>query len=372
MSEKPSPVSRLPSSNPIDLIRPEIRELSAYAVPDATGLIKLDAMENPYGWPEDLKSAWMKELARVELNRYPDAAATELKDALRTSMAIPEAAEVLLGNGSDEIIQMLALCLAGEGRALLAPEPGFVMYRMIAGFTGMDYVAVPLGESFALDMPAMLAAIKEHQPALVFIAQPNNPTGNIYPEADLRALIEAAPGLVVMDEAYAPFTDASCMSWLGEYENLLVMRTVSKLGLAGLRLGLLAGPAELIGEIDKTRLPYNIGCLTQASARFALAHGELFAEQAVAIRTERSRVYDALASIEAVQPWPSEANFLLFRVPQGQARAVHQGLIEAGVLIKCVHGAHPQLADCLRVTIGKPEENDAFLAALESVLAAPG
>lgn len=371
MTEKPFPVSRLPSSRPLDWIRPEIRALQAYPVPDASGLIKLDAMENPYGWPAELKQAWLAELAQVPLNRYPDAAATELKRALREHMGIADGAAVLLGNGSDEIIQMLAMSVAGPERVLMAPEPGFVMYRMIAGFTGMRYVAVPLADGFELDMPAMLAAIDREQPALLFIAQPNNPTGNIYSESDLRALITAAPGLVVIDEAYAPFTDASCLSWLQDHERLLVMRTVSKQGLAGLRLGLLAGDPALIDEFDKTRLPYNIGSLTQASARFALAHGELFAGQAAAIRDERGRLYDALRSRPGLTVYASEANFILFRTPVGRARAVHQGLIESGVLIKCLDGAHPQLADCLRVTVGTPEENRAFLQALDASLGAP-
>ncbi len=359
---------------PIDWIRPEIRSLTAYAVPKADGLIKLDAMENPFGWPDALKRDWLAQLADVSLNRYPDASATDLKLALREAMAIPANADILLGNGSDEIIQMLAMSVAGTDRVLLAPEPGFVMYHMIAGFVGMQYAGVPLGDGFSLDVPAMLSAIAEQQPALIFIAQPNNPTGNVYADTDLRAIIEAAPGLVVIDEAYAPFTDASCMSWLDdaerEYGNLLVMRTVSKLGLAGLRLGLLAGPSALIAEIEKLRLPYNIGSLTQASARFALAHGELFAEQARIIRTERARIWDELQKRPNLVAYPSEANFILFRAPHGQARAIHQGLLEAGVLIKCVDGTHPQLAGCLRVTIGKVEENNAFLAALDSIIEA--
>lgn len=362
-----------PSSDPIDWVRPDIRELSAYAVPDSRGLIKLDAMENPYGWSDDIKTEWLAELAQVELNRYPDAAATDLKAALRENMAIPDSAQILLGNGSDEIIQMLAMTVGGEGRTLLAPEPGFAMYRMIAMFTGMQYQGVPLGADFDLDMPAMLAAIEERQPALLFIAQPNNPTGNVYAEDDLRRLIEAAPGWVIIDEAYAPFTDSSCLSWLGHSDNqspnLLVMRTVSKMGLAGLRLGLLAGPPALIEEVDKTRLPYNVGSLTQASAGFALRHAELFNEQAAQIRAGRSRLLAAMQGIEGIEVWPSEANFLLFRVADGAARELHRALIESGVLIKCLDGAHPQLAGCLRVTIGKHEENEAFLQALRALVA---
>jgi histidinol-phosphate aminotransferase len=353
---------------PNDLVRPEIRALSAYHVPDASGLIKLDAMENPYPWPDALKAEWLETLRTAELNRYPDPQGRAVQAALRAAMGIPPDMGLLLGNGSDELIQMLALTVAGPGRTVLSVDPGFVMYRMIALFAGMDYVGVPLATGdFALDLPAVLAALERHRPALTYIAYPNNPTGNLFDPAAIEQIIAAAPGLVIVDEAYAPFTDASFLPRLGEWPNLLVMRTVSKMGLAGLRLGYLAGPPEWLTEIDKTRLPYNINVLTQASAAFALAHKDVLDAQTAAIRAERARLFEALEAIPGLHPFPSEANFILTRLPAGRATPTFQALKGRGVLVKNLHGAHPLLADCLRITVGTPQENAAFLTALEAV-----
>ena len=351
-------------------IRPEIQALSAYHVPPARGFIKLDAMENPYGWPPELVQAWLDTLRSVELNRYPDPGASELSDALRRAMQVPAGMQVVLGNGSDELIQMLALAVAAPGRVVLAPEPTFVMYRMIAQVVGMRYQAVALADDFSLDSGAMLAAIETHAPAIVFLAYPNNPTGTLFEARVVEEVIGAAPGLVVVDEAYAPFTDASFMCRLGEFPNLLVMRTVSKMGLAGLRLGLLAGAPEWLGEIDKTRLPYNINVLTQASACFALQHKGLLDAQAARIRADRGDLLRRLAALPGVQPWPSEANFILFRVAAGSADAVFESLRAQGVLIKNLNPAGGRLRDCLRVTVGTAEENAAFLQALDQALSA--
>ncbi len=350
-------------------VRPEIRALSAYHVPPAAGLIKLDAMENPYGWPEEVVAAWLERLRGVALNRYPDPGADALKRRLRESLGLDQGGALLLGNGSDELIQMIAMALASPGRTVLAPEPSFVMYRMIATFTGMEFVGVPLrADDYTLDRGAMLAAIAEHQPAVVFLAYPNNPTGNLFDDAAVEAVLEAAPGLVVIDEAYAPFAQRSWLGRLGEHPNLVVMRTLSKLGLAGLRLGLLVGAPAWLAEFDKVRLPYNIGVLNQVSAEFALEHAALFEEQTARIRAERARLHDALATLPGVTPLPSRANFILLRVPAGRAPGLFGALKAAGVLIKSLDGSSPLLADCLRVTVGRPEENDAFLAALEAAL----
>ncbi len=349
-------------------IRPQIRELSAYHVPDATGLIKLDAMENPYHWPEDKISEWLELLRTAELNRYPDPRARALKERLREVMAVPEDAAILLGNGSDEIIQMIVMAMGGEGRGVLSVEPGFVMYRMIADFCGMDYVGVPLREDFSLDDGAVLAAIGKHQPAVVFLACPNNPTGNLFDKADMRRIIAAAPGVVVVDEAYHAFADDSFMPLLAEYDNLLVMRTVSKMGLAGLRLGLLAGAPAWLDEFDKLRLPYNINVLTQLSAGFALQHADMLASQTEQIKQDRQQLLTRMQALEGLEVYPSRANFLLFRVAPGRAGAVFEGLKAEGVLIKNLDPAGGLLRDCLRVTVGTPGENAAFLAALQKVL----
>jgi len=353
---------------PEDWIRPEIRALSAYHVPEPGEFIKLDSMENPYSWPAEMTEAWLDRLRGAALNRYPDPAARALRARLREAMAVPEGLAVMLGNGSDELIQIIAQALAAPGRVVLAPEPSFVMYRMIATFCGMDYVGVPLAADFSLDRAAMQAAIEEHRPAVVFLAYPNNPTGNLFDADDVRAIIAAAPGLVVVDEAYHAFAEASFMPRLAEYDNLLVMRTVSKMGLAGLRLGLLAGPAAWLSEFDKVRLPYNINVLTQVSAAFAFEHREVLEAQTRQITQDRETLWQALAALSGITPFPSRANFILFRVA-GDADAVFAALQAAGVLIKNLNPAGGPLAGCLRVTVGRPAENAAFLQALQSAIA---
>ncbi len=350
-------------------IRPQIRELSAYHVPDASGLIKLDAMENPYHWPEDKIDQWLALLRTAELNRYPDPHARQLKGRLREAMAVPVNASILLGNGSDEIIQMIVMAMGGEGRSVLSVDPGFVMYRMIADFCGMDYIGVPLREDFSLDAEAVLAAIEQHQPAVVFLAYPNNPTGNLFDQTDMQRIIEAAPGVVVVDEAYHAFAEDSFMPLLDNYENLLLMRTVSKMGLAGLRLGILAGAPEWLAEFDKVRLPYNINVLTQLSAEFVLQHVAMLDAQTQQIKQDRVELYAQMQALKELTVFPSQANFILFRVPAGKAAAVFEGLKAEGVLIKNMDKAGPLLRDCLRVTVGAAEENAAFLQALMKTVA---
>lgn len=349
-------------------IRPEIRELAPYHVPDSSGLIKLDAMENPYRWPEDLHGEWLGMLGDVAVNRYPDPQARVVQQKLRTVMNIPPGMDVILGNGSDELIQIIALALSAPGRVMLAPEPTFAMYRMIALFTGMKFVGVPLRDDFSLDASAMLRAIQQHQPAVVFLAFPNNPTGNLFDRAQVDAIIQASPGLVVIDEAYHAFAGDSYMPQLGGADNLVVMRTLSKLGLAGLRLGLLAGSPDWLREFEKVRLPYNINVLTQASVAFALDHAEVFNAQSAAIRDAREQMMSELQRIDGVLPFPSRANFILFRVPSGRALPVFEGLKRAGILIKNLHRADSPLAECLRVTIGTPEENTRFVASLRTLM----
>jgi len=351
------------------VIRQSVLDGRAYHVPDAAGLVKLDAMENPYPWPETLRGAWLDALRGISLNRYPDAEAAELKAKLRAAFSIPAGAGLLLGNGSDEIIQMLALAAARPGAALLAPEPSFSMYKVIADVAGLRYVGVPLrAPDFALDRGAMLAAIEAEKPALVFLAWPNNPSGNLFAEADIEAILEAAPGAVVVDEAYHAFAGRSFLARLDAHPNLIVMRTLSKLGMAGLRLGFLVAAPEWVKQFEKLRLPYNIGTLTQASVGFFLDHGKVFDEQAARIRAERERVFGRLQALPGLRAWPSAANFILARPTDLSAAMVHGELLKRGLLIKSLHGAHPMLAECLRVTIGSPEENDALLSALAAIL----
>lgn len=344
------------------VVRDDIRALSGYHVPDSAGMIKLDAMENPYGLPADVQAEIGAVAAQASLNRYPDADSRDLKVMLRRTMDVPEGMDVLLGNGSDEIIQMLCQACARPGAVMLGVEPSFVIFPMVARVCGLRFVGVPLAEDYRLDVDAVLAAMAEHKPVLSFFAYPNNPTGNLFDADDLERIVRASPGLVIVDEAYHPFAQASFMPRLVELPNLLVMRTVSKLGLAGLRLGLIAGRSEWLAELDKVRLPYNINVLTQRVAVCMLEHHAILDAQAASIRQERVRLSDRLAAIRGVRVYPSDANFILFKV--AGAAEIFEGIKRRKVLIKKLAGSHPALQGGLRVTVGKPEENDAFLRAL--------
>ena len=351
---------------PEAFIRDEIRALTAYHVPDSGGMVKLDAMENPYRLPEALRAEVAELVARADVNRYPDASCAALKERLRAVLGVPENMSLVLGNGSDEIIQMLMLTTSRPGAVVLGVEPSFVMFRLIASFCGMRYVGVPLASDFSLDEGRMAAAIEAHEPALVFLAYPNNPTGNLFDDRAIDDVLKRAPGAVVVDEAYNAFAGRTYMNRLGDFENLLVMRTLSKSGLAGLRLCVLAGRASWLDHVDKVRLPYNVSVLTQLVAEKALERHELLAEQAAAIRAERGRVLREFQHMPGTTPYPSEANFILFRV--AAADAVFGGLKRRGILIKNLHGSQPSLENCLRVTIGTPDENDRFLQALRETM----
>jgi histidinol-phosphate aminotransferase len=351
---------------PDEIIRDEIRALSAYHVPDPGGMVKLDAMENPYRLPPELGDAIAARFVSAALNRYPDPGAHALKAQLRAAMQVPAGMELVLGNGSDELIQMLALAVARPGAVMLGLEPSFVMFRMLAAVTGMRYVGVPLNADFTIAAATTVAAVEQHQPALIFIAYPNNPSGNLFDAGVVTRIINAAPGIVVIDEAYHAFAGRTFMPRLAEFPNLLVMRTVSKLGLAGLRLGLLAGREAWLQHIDKVRLPYNVNVLTQLVASEVLQHGDVLAVQAAAIRAERARVVSELRRLPGVEAFDSDANFILFRV--AGADPIFDGLKQRGVLIKNLNGVFPLLAGCLRVTVGTPGENAQFLNALAATL----
>ncbi len=352
------------------LLRPEVLALSAYHIPDSAGLIKLDAMENPYHWPDEMIDEWLDKLRSVGVNRYPDPSARRLRSALCAANDVPEGAELMLGNGSDELIQIILMAVAGGEAAVLAPQPTFVMYRQIAMSLGLGFIGVNLREEdFALDMDAMRAAIARHRPAVIFLSYPNNPTGNAFSTEDVREVLRLAPGLVVVDEAYAPFADHTFMPALREFPNLLVMRTLSKLGLAGLRLGFLAGHPAWIGQLDKLRLPYNINVLTQVTAEFALSKRAIFDEQVGRIRRDREALALRLRDMP-VRVFPSQANFLTFRLLAKNADEVFESLKQGGVLIKNLSPSSGQLRDCLRVTVGTESENQRFVNALESILRA--
>jgi len=348
---------------PAKLVRPEIQALSAYHVADADGMVKLDAMENPYPLPAALRRELAEVLARVELNRYPEPTGEKLRGLLAQKMGVPAGMELLLGNGSDDLIQIVSLALARPGAAAMYPAPTFVMYSLNAVFTGMKGIGVPLRPDFSLDAGAFIERMRVEKPALVFIAYPNNPTGVLYPEQEVVEIIKACPGLVVVDEAYHVFARKTFMPRLAEFPNLVVVRTVSKLGLAGIRLGYLAGRPEWIRELNKVRQAYNVNVLTQAAALFVLERLEVLEEQAARIRADRALLGEAIAALPGTRVFPSEANFFLVRVPD--AEATYEALTRQGVLVR---NLHPGLDNCLRINVGTPDENRILLTALREAL----
>jgi histidinol-phosphate aminotransferase len=348
---------------PEALIRPEILALKAYHVAPAEGMVKLDAMENPYPLPAAMRRELAQVLGNVELHRYPDPRAPQLRELLKKKMRVPPGMEVLLGNGSDDLIQVLALALARPGAVLMYPAPTFVMYAMNAVFSGLRAVPFPLRDDFSFDADAFVERMQAENPALVFLAYPNNPTGVLYPEEEVLKVIRACPGLVVVDEAYHVFAGRSFLPRLGEFPNLMVLRTVSKLGLAGIRLGYLVGRPEWIAELDKVRQVYNVNVLTQAAASFVLERLEVLEAQAEKIKTDREALGKALAALKGVQVFPSAANFFLIRV--ADATGTYEALRRQGVLVR---NLHPGVANCLRVTVGTPDENRILLTALREAL----
>ena len=350
-------------------IRQDVQSMHAYAIQDATGMIKLDAMENPFGLPPHLQQALGERLGRLAINRYPGARVHDLREALAQYAGLPEGHGLMLGNGSDELISLLALACDVPGASVLAPEPGFVMYAMSAQLQGLAYHGVPLTADFALDEAAMLAAIAQHRPTIVYLAYPNNPTANLWDDAVVERIVQAQGeqgGLVVMDEAYQPFASRSYIDRLPRHGHVLLMRTLSKFGLAGARIGYMMGPKALIDEIDKVRPPYNLSVLNVECALFALEHADVFAEQAQVLRQERQRLQQALAQMPGVHAFPSEANMILVRVPD--AARSFSGLKAHGVLVKNISKMHPLLAQCLRLTVGTPDENTRLLDALKESL----
>jgi histidinol-phosphate aminotransferase len=350
----------------LSILRDEVLAASAYHAPPADGLIKLDAMENPYRLPEPLARKLGERLAQVALNRYPPADPAAFKRRLARAIGLPSGAALMLGNGSDELIHLVTQGCARPAAAVLAPWPSFVMYEISAKFDGCRFIGVPLHPGFSLDRDAMLEAIARERPAVIFIAWPNNPTGNLFERSAVEAILDAAPGLVVLDEAYLPFARDTWLPQLAARPNLLVLRTLSKLGLAGIRLGYLCGDPAWIEQFDKLRPPYNVNVLTLATADLLLDHLEVLDAQAAQVRAERTRLLAALRTLAGVTAFDSAANFILFRVADPDA--VFAGLKARGILIKNVSRMHPLLAGCLRTTVGTPQENDAFLDALKASL----
>ena len=350
-------------------IRQDVQGMHGYAIQPSAGLIKLDAMENPFRLPPELQRELGDRLGRVAINRYPAQCVADVAAALSRHIQLPAGCKLIVGNGSDELIDILSVACDVPGAVVLAPLPGFVMYEMSARLRGLRFVGVALSAGFELDEAAMLSAIEAQRPAITYIAYPNNPTANLFDDAVIDRIVAAVgeqQGLVVFDEAYQPFSSRSWLQRMAAHPHVLVLRTLSKFGLAGVRLGYLCGHAELIDEIDKVRPPYNVSALNAEAALFALEHADEYARQATVLRGERARLQAALAGLPGVKAFPSDANMILIRVPD--SKRAFEGLKARGVLVKHIAGLHPLLANCLRLTVGAPPENDAMIQALKASL----
>ena len=336
------------------MVGKNIASLKAYQAKEIPCRVKLDANESPYGFPEVLKT-----LKGVKTNRYPDPEAKGLKKLIAKEFGVrPE--NILQGNGSDELIYYLITTFGGP---VLYPTPTFSMYGIISQALNEKRVEVSLDVEFDLAVKPILSAIRKEKPKLVFLSSPNNPTGNCFsPDRILTIMESASKSIVVVDEAYQPFASArGFIPMLGDYENLVIMRTLSKIGLAALRVGFLIGSEEIINEVNKVRLPFNLNALSQAVAAKALEKKGLMRQYVKSIISEREKLFKELTDIKGIVVYPSEANFILFKVQD--ADGVYQSLLKKGVLVRNMKGA---VDGCLRVTVGTPEENKIFIRALKN------
>ena len=357
---------RLQGMDIMTLIREEIRRQGGYHAGVVSCRIKLDANESPFTLSPSLKDALFEEMKKVHLNRYPDPGSPLIRERFARHYGVKQDM-LMVGNGSDELIHILCTALSDKSAAVMAPVPTFVMYRIIAMNAGRVVIETPLeATTFDLDLDATLDQIERRNPALVFISYPNSPTGNCFDETKIEAIIAKSSGIVVVDEAYGYFSGKTLLPLLSKYDNLMILKTLSKVGLAAMRLGFLIGRASFVRELDKVRLPYNINALSQVAAGFYMDHLTFFLNQAAEVVKRRNELFEALRKIGGIHPCPTDANFIFLRCDLDADR-IHEDLIARGVLIKNLNGPGV-LKNCMRVTVGSREENGEFLQALRSVI----
>jgi histidinol-phosphate aminotransferase len=350
--------------------RDDLRELSGYHSPQLDVSIRLNTNESPYPPPPEFVQAWTDALATTGLHRYPDRGAARLRAAIGGRLGVaPE--RVFPANGSNEVLQTLLLTYGGPGRRALVFEPTYALHSHIARITATEVVTAPRRDDFLIDADHALATVRAEQPDVVFVCSPNNPSGTVEPLATIAAIAEVAPGIVIVDEAYGEFAPESAVVLVDDARPLVVTRTYSKVwSLAALRLGFALAPEWIVAELDKVVLPYHLDVATQTAGVLALDHVDAMEGRVRYLIEERERLFVALDELAGVEVFPSGANFLLFRVAGG-GHAVWQGLVDRGVLVRDFSG-WPGVEDCLRVTVGTREENDAFLTTLEDVLRESG
>ena len=349
-----------------NFFRSDIDEIKEYEILDSNGMVKLDAMENPFDLGLEFQTSFIPS-SEININRYPDGSCKNLINKLKSNLNVSEKDNILIGNGSDELIQIICMAFQKEGNVVLCPEPTFSMYKNIAKFVGLKFESVFLKEDFSLDADNMCESIARHDPAIIFLAYPNNPTGNIWQKPDLKKIIESTNGIVVIDEAYRPFSGVSFIEEMRNYENLLIMGTLSKNGLAGLRLGYLIGKQNIIRKINKLRLPFNVNSISQRVSELMLDKGDYLASQAKDIIKLRELMISEMRKIEKIEVYDSSTNFVLFKINEGSASRVFDELLKKKILIKDM-SSNNMLHNCLRVTVGTEKENKLFIQSLENAL----
>lgn len=346
------------------LIRPQVRKLTAYHVDETPVRIKLDAMENPFLLPDAIRREIAGAVKNARINLYPDPSAKAVKKVIAAMWGV-KPGQMVLGNGSDELIQAVILAFGGP---VLIPVPTFAMYEITARALGQEVVTAPLGKDFDLDADLVINKARKSKAKIVFLACPNNPTGNRFDDRAVRKVLDNVNAAVVLDEAYYSFSGKTYLPLLKKYPNMIILRTLSKVGFAGLRVGLLTAAPAVVEELSKVRLPYNINMLSQTAAVTALRHRNVIERQISVLISEREKLYNALSRMGGVTAYPSETNFILIRTARDAAR-IHGRLKQSGILVKNLDRPGP-LKNCLRVTVGKPAENREFLRTLERILTA--
>lgn len=342
----------------MELVRNKIKGLKTYQVENMDAGTKLHANENPYPPSPKLLKKIFQRLDKLELNRYPDPDCRNLKQAIaNTTGTLPE--QIIIGNGSDELIQYLMQVLCDEGDTISFPDPTFAMYGITAQCLGLNPVSFPLNDSWDFEALSALKVLAEHKARIVFISYPNNPTGNCFSGQEIQQVIEQFEGIVVLDEAYQDFSGKSFLNQMEKHNNLVILRSLSKIGLAGLRIGYGIFPAMLAEQVNKVRLPYNSNSISQWVATELLNDFSHVKNQIHSIVEERNRLMDELSKLPAITVYPSNSNFILFQAPEGGEK-LFNNLKKNGTLLRNLN-SHPRLKNCLRVTIGTKQENDQFL-----------
>tara|TARA_B100000686_G_scaffold355104_1_gene469945 strand:- start:5202 stop:6263 length:1062 start_codon:yes stop_codon:yes gene_type:complete len=345
----------MPQLNLERFIREDIKALKPYYIESFDCDIKLHANENPFPPSPEIQRVFIESLSEIELNRYPEPSSKELRSILSERLGVSQE-RLVVGNGSDELIFLLMQVFCKPGDAVAFPDPTFAMYSIIAKGMGLKPVAFPLDDQWDFHAEPFLKLAQQNGVQIIFISYPNNPTGNCFSKEQVKKIIEEFEGIVVLDEAYFDFSQKSFIDIIEAHNNLVILRSLSKIGLAALRVGFGVAHSKIIDEINKVRLPYNSNAVSQKFSAKALSNFPIIQEQIDKIRYEQKRLYAALSQIQSITVFSSDSNFILFR----SESEIFSGLVDAGILIRDLN-SHPRLNSCLRVTVGSPEENDAFI-----------